>query len=193
HSVVTFNLGSSQSFFTSGAFSFGGRTYGNLTLDGNQTGVQSYSGGSDTSVLTIFNTLTIETGSTLKLSDTAGGDLNLLGDLAIVGTLDPNSRTVKFLGGGIFGGDTQNITTDATFGDVSIVKTVGSVKLGGTLTIDGALQFDGTSSAVDVLELNAKTLTLNGTVGGTSTSAANGFKGDVGATLNVGGTGALGT
>src|SRR5205085_485680 len=51
-----------------------------------------------------------------------------------------------------------------------------------------------TGSAVDVLEFNQNNLNLNGTVGGTSSSASNGFKGDAtGATLNITGMGALGT
>ena len=132
----------------------------------------------------------IVSGSTLTLSSSPSGDLNLLGDLTVSGTLTTNSRTVKFQGGSA----TQNITTAATFGDVSILKTGGTVKLGGALTVNGALQFDGSGSAVDVLEFNQNTLNLNGTVGGASSSVSNGFKGDAtGATLNVGGAGALGT
>ncbi|MEK6337374.1 MAG: choice-of-anchor Q domain-containing protein [Acidobacteriota bacterium] len=188
-SVTTFNLGSSQSIFASSAFSSDGRSYGNLTLDGSQ----SYSG-SGTDLLTILNTLTIASGSTLTLSGSAGGDLNLLGDINIQGTLAQNGRTVKFQGGGILGGDIQNVTNGGTFDNLSISKTIGSVKLGNTTTINGALQFDGTSSAVDVLDLNQNILNLNGTVGGTSSSTDNGFKGDLtGATLNIGGTGILGT
>ncbi len=187
HSIATFDLSSSQTFNAATAFSSDGRTYGNLTLDGSQ----SYSG-SGTNALTIFNTLNIATGSTLTLSNSAGGDLNLLGDITINGTLDQNARTIKFQGGGSFGGNIQTITNGGTFDDVIISKTVGSVTLGNTTTINGALQFNGTSLAVDVLELNSKTLNLNGTVGGTSSSTSNGFKGDsTGATLNIGGTGAL--
>jgi CSLREA domain-containing protein len=188
HSIATFTLGSSQTFNTPTAFLSDGRTYGNLTLDGSQ----SYAG-SGTGFLTIFNTLTIVSGSTLTLSSSSGGDLNLLGDITINGTLNTNGRTVKFQGGGLFGGDTQNINTAATFGDVIISKIAGSVKLGGALTINGALQLNGTSSAVDVVDLNANILNLNGTVGGISSSAANGFKGSLGSSLNIGGAGALGT
>jgi len=185
HSVASFNLGSSQTFTAASAFSSDGRTYGNLTLDGNQIYV-----GSGTGLLTVFNTLTIASGSTLTLSSSAGGDLNLLGNISIAGTLNTNGRTVKFQGGNA----TQNITTPATFGDVSIAKIGGSVKLGGALTINGALQFDGTVSAMDVLDLNQNTLNLTGTIGGTSSSTSNGLKGDsTGATLNITGTGALGT
>jgi CSLREA domain-containing protein len=188
HSIATFTLGSSQTFNTPTAFLSDGRTYGNLTLDGSQ----SYAG-SGTGLLTVFNTLTIASGSTLTLSSSSGGDLNLLGDITINGTFNANGRTVKFQGGGLFGGDTQNINTAATFGDVIISKIAGSVKLSGVLTINGALQFNGSSSAVDVVDLNGNVLNLNGTVGGNSSSAANGFKGSLGSTLNIGGAGALGT
>src|SRR5882762_465633 len=150
HSIATFNLGSSQTFTTAAAFLSDGRTYGNLTLDGSQ----SYAG-SGTGFLTVFNTLTIASGSTLTLSSSSGGDLNLLGDITVNGSFNANGRTVKFQGGGLFGGDTQNINTAATFGDVIISKIAGSVKLGGALTINGALQFNGSSSAVDVVDLNA--------------------------------------
>jgi len=190
--VVTFTFGSLETFTVSSAFSYNGRSYGKLTLDGNQT----YSGGASGNNLTVGGELNIVSGSTLKLSDTAGGDLNLLNDLSVNGTLDTNNRTVRFQGGSLSGGATQTIKTAATFGDVSISKldVGGSVKLGGTLTVNGALKFDGSGSSVDVLNLNQNILNLNGTIGGTSGSASNGFKGDsTGATLNIGGTGALGT
>jgi CSLREA domain-containing protein len=189
--VVSFTAASTETFNSSSAFSYDGRSYGNLILDGSQT----YSGGTSAGLLTVLGKLTIVSGSTLTLSNTSGADLNLLGDLTLDGTLGTNGRTVKFQGSSLLGSATQAITTDATLGDVSISKVGGSVKLGGTLTVNGALQFDGVSSSVvDVIDLNSKTLNLNGTVGGTSTSTSNGFKGDsTGATLNIGGTGALGT
>jgi CSLREA domain-containing protein len=188
HSIATFDPGSSQTFNAASAFSYDGRSYGNLTLDGNQ----SYSGGSATNPILCKNNLSIAAGSSVTLPSSPGGDLILWGDLTVNATpasLDTNGRTVRFQGGNTI----QNVTTAGTFGDVSILKTGGSVKLGDTLTINGALQFDGVSPAVvDVLELNSKTLNLNGTVGGTSNSTSNGFKGDsTGATLNIGGTGAL--
>jgi CSLREA domain-containing protein len=188
--VASFTFASAETFFTPSAFSYDGRTYGTLILDGGQV----YAGGASANNLIVGGELNIVSGSTLTLSDTAGGDLILFNDITVDGTLDTNGRTVKFQGGSLSGGTTQTIKTGATFGDVSISKLSGTVKLGGMLTINGALQFNGTSSAVDVLELNSKTLTLNGTIGGTSSSTANGIKGDLsGATLNINGTGALGT
>jgi CSLREA domain-containing protein len=186
HSVVTFTFFSSQSIFKSSAFSSNGRAYGRLTLDGSQSYLGSGSG-----LLTVFN-LTIVSGSMLTLSNSSGGDLNLFGDITINGTLNQNGRAVKFTGGGFFG-NIQTIVSGGTFDDVIISKVAGRVTLGNTTTINGALKFDGGSSVVDVLDLNSKTLNLNGTVGGTSSSPANGFKGSLGSTLNIGGTGALGT
>ncbi|PYS25271.1 MAG: hypothetical protein DMF72_02230 [Acidobacteria bacterium] len=190
--VTTFTFGSLESFTIASAFSYDGRSYGKLTLDGNQT----YSGGSSTNGLIVGGELNIVGGSTLTLSSAAGADLKLLNDLTVNGTLDTNGRTVRFGGGTLSNGATQTIKTTATFGDVAVSKldAGGSVKLSNTTTINGALQFDGTGSAVDVLDLNQNTLNFNGSIGGTSSSTSNGFKGDVtGATLNIGGTGALGT
>ena len=190
--VVTFTFGSAETFSTSSAFAYDNRAYGNLTLDGNQI----YSGGSATNQLTVGGELKIVTGSTLQLSNSAGGDLNLLNDLTVNGALNTNNRTVKFQGGTLSNGATQTIKTAATLGDVIISKinSGGSVKLGGTLTINGAFQFTGTSSSVDVLDLNGNTLNLNGFFSDTSSSTSNGFKGDsTAATLNIGGSGALGT
>jgi CSLREA domain-containing protein len=186
----TTNFASAETFYASSAFSYDGRTYGSLTLDGSQT----YDGSSSSNGLFVRGNLTIATGSTLKLSNTTGTDLTLLGDITVDGTLTPNGGTVLFESNAVFGSATQTIKTNATFDDVSISKTAGSVKLAGTVTINGALQFDGTGSAVDVLDLNQNSLNLNGTTGGTSSSVSNGFKGDLtGATLNIGGSGALGT
>src|SRR5262249_1179406 len=53
-------------------------------------------------------------------------------------------------------------------------------------------QFGGAGSAVDVLELNSKVLTLNGTIGAVP-NANSGLKGDLTGSLFIQGTGALGT
>src|SRR5439155_24867860 len=95
HAVVTFNQGSTASFFTTSAFSYDGRFYGNLILDGNQ----SYDGGSGSNPLQCQNNLTIANGSSLALSMTSGGDLVLLGNLTDgneSGGIKSRSRTFKF-------------------------------------------------------------------------------------------------
>src|SRR5439155_9528932 len=173
------------SFFTTSAFSYYGRFYGNLILDGNQ----SYDGGSGSNPLQCQNNLTIANGSSLALSMTSGGDLVLLGNLTdgnASGGITPRSRTIKFQGSGtMLTPVVQTVNTASTLADVLINQTNGSIQLQGNLTIGGALQFNSSS---DLLELNSKTLTLNGTVTGNGN-----LKGDSAATLKVGGTGALGT
>ena len=165
------------------AFSFSGRTYGYLTLDG----TQAYSGGSGSSQLTVFNTFELETGSTFTLSSAAGGDLNLLGDFldqnTSAGMFIPNGRTVKFQGGGTTQTVSKAGSSAESFFDVFISETAGGkVQLLSPLTINGQLNL---STADSLIELNAKTLTLNGTIIGSGN-----LKGDLlGATLNVGGTG----
>jgi CSLREA domain-containing protein len=182
-SVATFNLGSFAKFFAPSAFSFDDRSYGYLTLDGSQ----NYSAGSATNKLTVLNTFELEIGSSLTLSDTSGGDLILLGAFldqnAVDGKFIPNGRTVKFNGGST----TQTISKAGgteSFFDVFISETAGgTVQLLSPVTINGQLNL---STADSVLELNGKTLALNGTVTGSGN-----LKGDAAATLNIGGTGAL--
>jgi CSLREA domain-containing protein len=185
NSVVTFDSGSTQTFNASSAFSSDGRTYGHLTL----TGGQSYAG-TGSGQMTISNNLTIRMGSTLTLSSTAGGDLNLLGNFenqnTITGKFDPNNRTVKFQGGGT----TQTIHSASgsdSFFDVFIAETAGGkVQLQNALTITGQLNL---STADSVIEFNGGSLLLNGTVIGPG-----GLRGDfLGSGLQIGGTGALGT
>src|SRR5581483_9990739 len=115
--VTTFASGSTQTFFTSTALSYGGRSYGNLVLDGSQT----YDGGSTSSALTVQNSFTLQDRSTFKLSSAA--DLNLLGNFIDNSTsssaFNPNSRAVNFNGGNT----TQTITKASgaeTFFDLTI-------------------------------------------------------------------------
>src|SRR5438105_3197492 len=140
HSVVTFNLGSIAAFYTPSAFSFSGRTYGYLTLDG----TQAYSGGSGSSQLTVFNTFELETGSTFTLSSTAGGDLNLLGAMLNVG------------GTGVLG--TLNFVSGArTLSSMTMNRTSsGSATLGTDLAI-------GTSQTLTngIVDVGSNMLSLN--------------------------------
>ena len=133
--------------------------------------------------------MTLTDGSTFKLSDDVGGNLNLLGNFSDVSTsaspFNANGRTVLFQGGNT----TQTISKASgteSFFDVFVSETAGGeMKLLSPLTINGQLNL---STADSLLELNAKTLTLNGTVTGSGN-----LKGDGAATLSVTGTGALGT
>jgi CSLREA domain-containing protein len=178
-SVVVFNQGSIATFGITTAFSSAGRSYGFVIL----TGSQSYSGNGSSQV-TIGNDLTIASGSSLTLSGTAGGDLNLLGNFTNNGGFDANGRKVKFQGGGA----TQTVNGSVTCFDVLISKSGGSVKVSNSLTINGLLSFEGTT---DVLDIAAGDLTLNGTVGGTNVNGA--LDSTVyGGNLHIGGAGALG-
>ncbi len=183
--VVTFDSGSTQTFFTNSAFSYDNRSYGNLILDGSQ----AYSGGAATHPLLCQNNLTILSGSSLSLSTAANGDLILWANLTDnngSGGITHNNGTIKFQGAGTIPSPLiQHVTTAATLGGVLISQTNGSVQMDANLTIEGELKFNGSN---DLLILNAKTLTLNGTVTGLGN-----LKGDGAATLNIGGTGPLGT
>jgi len=194
--VVLFDSGSKQKFFATSALSYNGRTYGNLILDGNQT----YDGGAATNPLTLFNSFTLVNGSSFALSSGSGGDLVIGGDFSDNNTdgaaFNQRGRTLKFEGTSLVGGLTQTITKIAgSLGNVEISKSEanGFVQLGNALTIDGALQFKGTASAIDVLKFQSRALSLNGTFSDNTGSASNGFQGDNGASLIVGGTGNLGT
>jgi CSLREA domain-containing protein len=185
-SVTTFNLGSIAKFFTASAFDIDGRTYGYLTLDGNQT----YNG-SGTGATTVLNTFEIETGSNCKLSGSAGGDLILQGsflDQNTVAAFNPNGRTVKFNGGNTTQTISKLVGNAEPFFDVEINETAGGkVRLLCPVTINGKLNL---STADSVLELNQNILNLNGTV---DSARAGNLKGDGSARLNIGGSGALGT
>jgi uncharacterized repeat protein (TIGR01451 family)/CSLREA domain-containing protein len=186
--VTTFFSGSVQRFYTTTAFSYSGRSYGSIVLNGSQI----YDGGSGTSPLVIQNGFELELGSQLTLSSGSGGDLILFGNFEDQNTSDgkfiPLGRKVKFQGTG-----TQTISKAGgteSFFDVSIAQAAPGDKVQFysspfTLAINGQLNL---STANSLLEINGKTLTLNGTVNGSGN-----LKGDAAATLNVTGTGALGT
>ena len=172
NSVVTFNLGSIQTFNASSAFSSSGRTYGFLNLDGSQT----YSG-SGTSQMTIFNDLTIVTGSTLTLSGSAGGNLNMFGNFTNNGTFNANSRTTTF-----GGTSAQTISGSGTVAFAGLtISNVGA----GTTTVNKDASVSG------VLTLTTDLTIADGiilTQSGTSDAAATGDAvGDVKRT-DVGGT-----
>jgi len=183
--VLTFDSGSTQTFFANSAFSYDNRRYGNLILDGSQP----YSGGAATHPLLCQNDLTIASGSSLILSTALNGDLILRANLIdnnSSGGITHNNGAIKFQGTGTIPSPLiQHVTTAATLGGVLISQTNGSVQIEANLSIEGKLEFN---SGNDLLVLNAKTLTLNGTVAGLGN-----LKGDSAAKLTVGGSGALGT
>ena len=194
-SVTQFASGSSQTLAIASAFSSNGRTYGNLTLNGSQ----AYSAAS-ANANTVANNLTIGGGSSLTLSSTAGGNLNVGGNWANSGTFTPSGRTVTFNGSGA----TQTISGTNAFADLTISHSgAGTVTAAGsTLSVTGLLDVaSGTftsATAYNNVQIDAAgTLDLSGpiTVSGNWTKNgifnSNGFNVsfDGGSNQTVGGTG----
>ncbi|PYS23626.1 MAG: hypothetical protein DMF72_08740 [Acidobacteria bacterium] len=190
HKVAVFNFNSTAWFNAASALSCSnpasseGRSYGNLVLDNQAGGSATYTC-AGALPLTVLNNLSINSSRTFTLSSSAGGDLILDGNFSDDGTFAPNSRTVNFNGGATLQTITKSSGTESFF-DVFISETTGGkIQLLSPLAINGQLNFN---TAASVLELNGKTLTLNGTITGSGN-----LKGDSAATLSIGGMGALGT
>jgi CSLREA domain-containing protein len=183
NSVTVFDLGSNAIFRKNSAFA-SGRSYGNLTLTGNEN--FNASGGN---VTTVLNNFLLGSGSNFALSLTPGGDLTIDGNFGDQNTLgdhfDAKGRTVTFAGGG-----TQQTITKAggpalTFHGVLIDETAGGkVTLNSPVSITGQLNL---STNAAVLELNGQTLELGGTVTG-----AGNLKGSVSSNLLISGAGSIG-
>jgi autotransporter-associated beta strand protein len=147
-----------------------------------------------TTTLTVLGNVIIETGGSLRLSTSAGGDLVTQGNFTNNGTFTPNNRAVFFTGG-----NTQTASDASgtlTMPYVRINKSGGTVQLNSNLTTLGpnggdSVQFTGATST---LTLNGKTLTLGSTIG--SISPGSGFIGSnsSGMSLQDGGAaGVMGT
>jgi CSLREA domain-containing protein len=190
HSVAQFNIGSTASFSALSAFSPVARTYGFLQLGGNQ--LYAASGNSPISVI---NDLTIDIGSKLTLSSTAGGNLILDGNLTDNGSFNTNGRTVSF--GGL-GTQTINSAGSETFDFMEIGNC--NILLNANLSVLGGAGQDTINfqiASASTLTLNGKTLTLGGEFGTFSPPAAgSGLIPDTAASLalnNGGGSGDMGT
>ena len=184
NSVAVFNLGSNAIFRKNNAFS-SGRTYGNLTLAGNQN--YSASGSTPT---TILNNFILEDGSTFTLALSPNGDLTIDGNFEdqnlLPGKFDANLSTVTFAGGTAQQTITKAGTAALSFRNVVINNSGGGkVTLLTPVTIGGDLNLPNSGS---LLELNGRTLELDGTISGPGN-----LKGDINANLAVNGTGDLGT
>jgi autotransporter-associated beta strand protein len=147
-----------------------------------------------TATLTVLGNVLIETGGSLRLSSSSGGDLVTQGNFTNNGTFVTNNRAVFFTGG-----STQTASDSSgtlTMPYVRINKSAGTVQLNSNLTTLGpgggdSIQFTGATST---LTLNGRTLTLGSTIG--SIAAGSGFTGSntSGMSLQDGGsTGAMGT
>jgi hypothetical protein len=135
--ITQFVSGSSQTLAIASAFSSNARTYGNLTLSGSQSYLAAGANAN-----TVANNLTINSGSSLTLSNTAGGNLNLGGNWTNSGTFTPNSRTVNFNGATgqtIAGNTTFAKLTKSVVGAQTFLFTAGSLTtVTDALTLSGA-------------------------------------------------------
>jgi CSLREA domain-containing protein len=157
--VVTFTSASNQEFNTSTAWAAEGRFYGNLNLTGNQT----YFDSGASSQVTVGGNLTIANGSTLQMSNSAGGDLNLWKNYTNNGTFTPNGRTVKFQGLG------PQIVTKSSGTETFDYLLVGSGAFVGIVSDLSVLAPNGGNSLTfgptdSLLSVNGQTLTLGGTM-----------------------------
>ena len=130
-------------------------------------------------------------GATTTLSTTAGGDLELTGNLIDNATFNANTRAVFFTGTG-----TQDISGSGTFAiDYMVVnKASGSVRLLNNLLCEGPNGGNAISltNATDILDLNGFTATF-GMATVASSFSGNGFiKGGGNSSISLLGTGSMG-
>ncbi len=169
---------------------------GDLTVTNGSTLTLNNSGNVMTAALTVIGSVNNNSGGTITLSSSIGGDIKVQGDITDNGTFNFNSRAVFFQGS-----NTQSIQGSGTF-DIPFVrinKTAGSVKMLANLTCVGvnganAMEIQGTTS---ILDLNGFTLNL-GAAGNSSTFnsgiVTSGYiKGSSTSTITILGSGSLGT
>ena len=132
--------------------------------------------------------LTIGTGSGLTLNSSQG-NLIVGGNLTTSGTLTSNARIVRFTG---TAAQTIAGSSPVTLDNLELNKTGGSVQLlaGLTLTGTGATSLAYTGNT-DVLDLNGRTLSMSGGIGGSNPAGA--IKGSATSNLVLNGVGAVGT
>ena len=137
----------------------------------------------------VLGNLTISNGAALVCSASLG-NLNLHGNLTCDGGLTPNGRTVQFTGSTL---QTVGGTTEMGLDFVSINKAGGSVQLLNDLAITGtsatSLTFNGSTG--DILNLNGRSLTVAGAIGGTDPTAK--FSGTTSSVLVLNGDAAIGS
>jgi hypothetical protein len=187
----TLTVGAGTLFFGSGGSGYGTSTVANVNIVGGTLNMDQTN-----KTLNVSGNLSINTGATLSLSGTIGGDLDIQGNIIDNGTFNANSRAVFFSGGNV-----QDIQGNGIF-DIPFVrinKTGGRVRLQSDLTCIGvnaqnAIEIQGVNS---ILDLNGRTLNL-GATDNSSTYNNNittpGFiRGSASSTLTILGTGTLGT
>jgi hypothetical protein len=187
----TLTVGAGTLFFGSGGSGYGTSTVANVNIVGGTLNMDQTN-----KTLNVSGNLSINTGATLSLSGTIGGDLDIQGNIIDNGTFNANSRAVFFSGGNV-----QDIQGNGIF-DIPFVrinKTGGRVRLQSDLTCIGvnaqnAIEIQGVNS---ILDLKGRTLNL-GATDNSSTYNNNittpGFiRGSASSTLTILGTGTLGT
>lgn len=132
-------------------------------------------------------TLTIDASTTLTIND----DLSLSGTLNNSGTLRLNKaagNTVASSSNFNITSGTLRISSNQTLNDLTVASGATlTIDAGVTLTVTGSLSLSGTLNNAGTLNIGANTVALAGTVTGSGVIRANG------ATLNITGSGAMGT
>lgn len=132
-------------------------------------------------------TFTIDASTTLTISN----DLSLSGNLNNSGTLRLNKaagNTVPTNTNFNISSGTLRISSNQTLNDLTVASGAAvTIDAGVTLTVNGSLSLSGTLNNAGTLSIGANTVALSGTVNGSGVISANG------ATLNITGSGALGT
>lgn len=169
---------------------------GSLTVTSGSTFTMNNGANIMTQAVTVKGDVNNNSGGTITLSSSIGGDIKVEGNINDSGTFNFNSRAVFFQGS-----NTQDIQGSGTFDIpfVRISKSGGSVRLLTDLTcigVNGAnsLEISGTSS---ILDLNGHVLNLGATSNSSTYNSgitpAGYIKGSASSTLTVLGTGDLGT
>jgi fibronectin-binding autotransporter adhesin len=121
----------------------------------------------NSSILTTSGTLTINTASLLNTNSL---NVNIGGDLTIVGTYNGSANTTTFNGSGAQAG---TLTAGSSFNNITINKSAGTATLSGTTTITNLNILSGTLSVSGTLNVTGD-ITNNSTQTGVGVIAYNG-------------------
>lgn len=157
---------------------YGGADYGNVEIKGADTAVKTAGGD-----LNILGNLLINAGKTFAASDTVNKTITVKGNWTNSGTFIPKTSTVSF-------DSSTNVTiggsSNTDFYNLKINKTSGaSVTMSKDVTVS-----DTVTLTAGELKLNGSKLTLNGKIDAAGTGTLTGSSASA---LYIGGTGTLGT
>jgi len=179
-SDVVINTGSTINFAQSSAVSIWATTYHNLTI----------SGSSDKNIAgsPVVNGILNLNGRNLAMTNSALLTLTLNGTITGSGALKTGNSRLTIGGSGAFG--TVNFVAGFTSLSVNQLNinraSAGQVTLGESLTVTGITNFQN-----GTLNLNGKSLTLNGAITFPSTATNGNFMGSATSSLTIGGSGAF--